>query len=316
MTDAELIHATAEVQSTSIGAGTRVMQYSAISAGATVGADVRIGSHCLLENDVSVGNRVVIRSGVYLWDGVRIGDDVFIGPNVTFNNVQYPKLNQQEERPLCIDIDANASIGAAAVLMAGIRIGKGAVIAAGAVVTESVPPFAIVTGSPARVTGYVDSIGAGRKTAQMKATVPDSMDQGPVELIANGASLQRLKFVTDIRGNLSVGEFPTDIPFLPKRYFLVLDVPNKEVRGAHAHRTCKQFLICIHGSCHVLVDDGVSRTEVTLDSPDLGVYIPPMTWGTQYQYSADAVVLVFASGYYDDADYIRDYEEFIGLIEA
>ena len=71
------------------------------------------------------------------------------------------------------------------------------------------------------------------------------------------------------------------------------------------------MLICVRGSCSVLADDGVNRTEVLLDSPDKGIYLPPMIWRVHYKYSADAVLLVFASHYYDAADYIRNYSEYL-----
>ncbi|MCR9981979.1 FdtA/QdtA family cupin domain-containing protein [Vibrio alginolyticus] len=118
---------------------------------------------------------------------------------------------------------------------------------------------------------------------------------------------------TDARGDLTVGEFEGSIPFLPKRYFLINNVPSKEVRGEHAHKKCEQFLICTKGSCKVVVDDGVNREEFVLNSPSVGIYLPAMTWGIQYNYSSDAVLLVFASDYYDNNDYIRDYEEFLRL---
>jgi hypothetical protein len=111
-----------------------------------------------------------------------------------------------------------------------------------------------------------------------------------------------------------VGEFGRNIPFEIKRYFLVFDVPSSEVRGEHAHRACHQFLVCVHGSCAVVVDDGFRRREFMLNRPNLGIYIPPMTWGVQYKYSSDAVLLVFASDYYFAEDYIRDYNEFIALV--
>ena len=118
-----------------------------------------------------------------------------------------------------------------------------------------------------------------------------------------------------MRGDLSAGDFPNDIPFLPKRYFLVFDVPSEKIRGAHAHYKCHQFLICIKGSCSVVIDDGKSRSEILLDSPDLGIHLPPLTWGIQYRYSRDATLLVFASEYYDDADYIRDYADYVKLTQ-
>ncbi len=97
----------------------------------------------------------------------------------------------------------------------------------------------------------------------------------------------------------------------PKRYFIVHDVPSKEVRGEHAHRTLHQLLVCITGSVAVLVDDGVQRQELVLDSPELALHVPPMVWSVQYKYTSDAALLVLASDVYDPGDYIRDYEEFL-----
>jgi UDP-2-acetamido-3-amino-2,3-dideoxy-glucuronate N-acetyltransferase len=133
------------------------------------------------------------------------------------------------------------------------------------------------------------------------------------DLGVGGASLHQLRYVEDKRGDLSAGEFARDIPFIPKRYFFILDVPEPEVRGEHAHKLCHQFLLCIRGSCRLLLDDGEDSSEVTLDRPDVGVYVPPMVWGTQHSYSRDAVLLVFASDYYDPDDYIRSYVEFCAL---
>jgi UDP-2-acetamido-3-amino-2,3-dideoxy-glucuronate N-acetyltransferase len=137
-----------------------------------------------------------------------------------------------------------------------------------------------------------------------------SAEPAATDLGVGGASLHQLRYVEDRRGDLSAGEFARDIPFIPKRYFFILDVPEPEVRGEHAHKLCHQFLLCIRGSCRLLLDDGEHRSEVTLDRPDVGVYVPPMVWGTQHSYSSDAVLLVFASDYYDPDDYIRSYDEF------
>ena len=82
------------------------------------------------------------------------------------------------------------------------------------------------------------------------------------------------------------------------------------MRGEHAHRKLHQFLICVHGRCCVVADDGVQAQEFVLDAPNLGLYIPPMTWAVQYKYSRDGVLLAFTSDLYDPADYIRDYAEF------
>jgi hypothetical protein len=118
-----------------------------------------------------------------------------------------------------------------------------------------------------------------------------------------------------MRGNLTVAEHGRYLPFIPKRTFLVFDVPSREVRGEHAHRTLHQFLQCVHGSCSLVVDDGQHREEIVMDTPVIGVYLPPMVWGIQYKYTPDAKLLVLASDAYDPDDYIRDYDEFLALIK-
>jgi hypothetical protein len=87
-----------------------------------------------------------------------------------------------------------------------------------------------------------------------------------------------------------------------------------ETRGEQAHRACHQFLLCVRGECAVVADDGTRRQEFKLDRPDLGVHLPPLTWGVQYKYSPDAVLLVFASEHYDADDYVRDYDQFLTLL--
>jgi len=132
----------------------------------------------------------------------------------------------------------------------------------------------------------------------------------------SGVLLHRFKIVRDLRGDLSVGDFASEIPFTPERYFLVFNVPSESTRGEHAHLECHQFLICVKGSCSVIVNDGHSEAEVQLNSPDLGLYIPPMIWGVQFNYTMDAVLLVFASHLYDPKDYIRDFSEFLRVANA
>ena len=131
-----------------------------------------------------------------------------------------------------------------------------------------------------------------------------------------GVTVHRLNLVEDARGNLAVGEFERQIPFVPKRYFIVSGVPAKEVRGEHAHRICDQFLTCPRGSVAVIVDDGTQSEEIVLDHPSLGLFVPSMIWAVQYKYSPDAMLLVFASDYYDPDDYIRDYNEFLAALRA
>jgi dTDP-4-dehydrorhamnose 3,5-epimerase-like enzyme len=126
--------------------------------------------------------------------------------------------------------------------------------------------------------------------------------------------VHQLPLIRDLRGNLTAGEVPGDVPFSPRRYFLVRDVPTGETRGAHAHRECAQFLVCITGSCAVVVDDGENRLEVTLDRPTRALYVPPMIWATQYKYTRDAVLLVLASHPYEANDYIREYDKFLAAV--
>jgi acetyltransferase-like isoleucine patch superfamily enzyme len=289
------VHPKALCESKHIGRGTRIWAFAHILPGARVGAECNLCDGVFVENDVIIGDRVTVKCGVQIWDGITIEDDVFIGPNATFTNDLFPRSKIYPETFSQTVIRSGASIGANATILPGIEIGTGAMIGAGAVVTRSVPPNAIVVGNPARIKGYVtDNRSAPQSISESHAT-------GRTDLGVGGAFL---------RGELSVGEFAREIPFKPERYFLVYNVPSREVRGEHAHKLCDQFLICIKGSCGVLLDDGHSRREVTLDHPGVGVYMPAMVWGTQYRYSADAVLLVFASHYYDPDDYIRSYDEF------
>lgn len=305
------IHHSADVQSEKIGAATRIWQYVVVLAGAKIGEHCNICSHCFIENDVEIGDRATLKSGVQLWDGLRVGNDVFIGPNASFTNDRFPRSQQRPESFLVTTIGDGASIGAGAVILPGIVIGARAMIAAGAVVTRSVPPNAIVVGNPAKIVGYVD--------ATRESVPPTSTTRASPSVISSrvrGVNLHQLPKVVDIRGSLSVGEVNREIPFDVKRYFLVYGVPSLETRGEHAHHECQQFLICVSGSCNAVADDGVNRQEFVLDRPDLGLHLPSMTWGIQYKYSKDAVLLVLASHAYEASDYIRDYAQFKSIVNG
>ncbi|MBC3882227.1 N-acetyltransferase [Undibacterium sp. LX40W] len=150
-----MIHPSSDVQSSQIGAGTRIWQFVVVLSGAKLGADCNICSHCLIENDVIVGDRVTVKSGVQLWDGIRIEDEVFIGPNVTFSNDRFPRSKQYPEAFLQTIVKTGASIGANATLLPGITIGRYAMIGAGSVVTKDVPDHALVVGNPARIIRFL-----------------------------------------------------------------------------------------------------------------------------------------------------------------
>ena len=145
------LHPSAEIQSQSIGEGSRIWQFCVILAGARIGRDCNICSHCFIENDVKIGDRVTVKCGVQLWDGVTIEDDVFIGPNVTFTNDPFPRSRQMPEAFNKTLVKKGASIGANATLLSGITIGEKSMIGAGSVVTKDVPPNAVVYGNPARI---------------------------------------------------------------------------------------------------------------------------------------------------------------------
>jgi UDP-2-acetamido-3-amino-2,3-dideoxy-glucuronate N-acetyltransferase len=299
------VHEQGICETTAVGTGTQVWAFAHVLPGARLGADSNVCDHVFIENDVIVGDRVTIKCGVQLWDGVRLGDDVFVGPNVTFTNDRFPRSKAYpEEFPKTV-VQNGASLGANCTILPGVTIGRNAMIGAGAVVTRDVPPNAIVVGNPGRIVGYA---GVEAPTSAPLVTV------GSVDPAPSGFRLQRLRKAIDMRGSLVATEF-SDLPFVPQRAFLVYDVPSKDVRGEHAHRACEQFLVCVSGSVNVLVDDGVHRQEFVLDDPSVGIHLEPMTWGTQYKYGPGTVLMVFASLPYDDADYIRDYEEFLTLVE-
>ena len=304
------IHPLADVQSRQIGASTHIWQFVVVLAGARIGQDSNICSHCLIENDVVIGDRVTVKSGVQLWDGLRVGDDVFIGPNASFANDRFPRSRQKPEKFLVTTLHDGASIGSGAVILPGLEIGRNAMVAAGAVVILSVPPNAVVEGNPAKIVGYVDAARGDDASVE-----PPKVEVGISATHVKGVMVHHLPRVPDIRGSLTVGEFDRSIPFTAKRYFMVFDVPSVETRGEHAHRECHQFLICVRGSCAVVADDGTHRQEFQLDRPDVGLHLSPMVWGIQYKYSADAVLLVFASHYYDSSDYIRNYADFLALVK-
>ena len=249
----------------------------------TIAPDALISADAVIESGVIIGSRVILAGpGIVLREGAQLDPGCVIGDGVT--------------------------------------IDRGARVRAGAVVLRSIPPNAIVEGNPAVVVGYR----ATEPNEQGKRATPRLFDNsaiaamprpGRVPLGLGDSAIYLMRRITDARGALTVGEVPAELPFAPARYFAVFDVPSMELRGEHAHKRCEQFLICLHGSCRALLDDGQQRYEVTLDRPDMGVHMPAMIWGTQYRYSPDAVLLVFASRPYEADDYLRTYDDFLAELE-
>jgi len=153
-----MIHQLADVQSTNIGAGTNIWQFSVVLKGAVIGSNCNICSHTFIEDDVVIGHNVTVKNGVYIWNGIRIEDNVFIGPSVTFTNDIYPR-SKHRATPVATVILKGASVGANSSILCGITIGQYAMIGMGAVVTKSVPGHALVVGNPASIVGWVDEFG-------------------------------------------------------------------------------------------------------------------------------------------------------------
>jgi carbonic anhydrase/acetyltransferase-like protein (isoleucine patch superfamily) len=250
-----------------------------------------------------VADGITLMPGAYVEPGAVIEENVYIGPNAVI-------LSAGTEGSTIIR--KGAEIGANATLLPGVTVGIRARIAPGSVVMHSVPPLAIVEGNPAIITGYVESW-SGRPAATFR---PEHVKMGVQASHVRGVTVHTLRFVPDLRGSLSVGEFEHEIPFRPSRFFLVFDVPTAETRGEHAHLRCKQFLVAVKGSVNIVADDGRTREEFVLNRPNMGVYLPSMIWGIQYRYSTDAMLLVFASEHYDPDDYIRDYSDFLRLVDG
>jgi UDP-2-acetamido-3-amino-2,3-dideoxy-glucuronate N-acetyltransferase len=158
------VHPQALVETEQIGSGTRIWAFTHVSEGVAVGSNCNIGSHCYLESGVRVGNNVTIKNGNYLWAGVTLCDGVFVGPQVVFTNDLHPRSPRLPYAAGRYDtqswlsptvVEEGASIGAGAVILAGISLKRFSMVAAGSVVTKTVPDHALVMGLPARVVGWV-----------------------------------------------------------------------------------------------------------------------------------------------------------------
>ncbi|WP_408205199.1 sugar 3,4-ketoisomerase [Paraburkholderia sediminicola] len=127
--------------------------------------------------------------------------------------------------------------------------------------------------------------------------------------------LYELPKITDPRGNLTFIESDKHIPFAIQRVFYLYDVPTEESRGAHAHHTLNQLIICLSGSFDVEVDDGKSRTRIHLNRPWKGLHVPPLIWAAEVNFDPGSVALILASDMYKEEDYIRDYDDYLALIK-
>jgi dTDP-4-amino-4,6-dideoxygalactose transaminase/acetyltransferase-like isoleucine patch superfamily enzyme len=308
-----------------VGANTRVWMGAHVMKGAVVGKDCNIGEHVFVEGGAKVGDRVTIKNGVQvrafffllpcqcsvsglavqIWDGVMLEDDVFVGPNATFCNDKFPRSKQHVVSSLTI-VERGASLGANCTILPGIRIGAEAMIGAGSVVTHNVSPKTVVAGNPARHLRFLDAPSSG---------VTSAVGTGK-SVIVSGAKLLSFPRFEDRRGILSFAQFETHLPWIPKRFFTITNVPQQEVRGYHAHKSVKQLLVCISGKVDVLVDDGKSRQTVLLDAPHHGLLLDVLVWSSQSYIEPGSVLLVLCSEKHDSEGYIHDYSEYLAIVNA
>ena len=120
----------------------------------------------------------------------------------------------------------------------------------------------------------------------------------------------------DYRGSLISLEENINVPFAIKRVYFIYDTEDKVIRGNHAHHTLEQILVCVHGSCVILLSDGIESKSIYLRRPNCGLYIPPKIWHEMSSFSEGAVLMSLASDFYKEDDYIRDYNKFISLVSC
>lgn len=174
-------HPTALVESSSVGAGTRVWAFAHIMRGASIGPDCNIGDHAFIEGGVVMGRGVTVKNGVCLWDGVTVEDYAFIGPCAVFTNDLRPRSPRSPasegrymERAWLVEtkVREGASIGANATIRCGVTLGRYCMVGAGSVVTKDVPAFTLVVGNPAKSQGRIDKAGRTLKRAGQKWIEP------------------------------------------------------------------------------------------------------------------------------------------------
>lgn len=274
---------------------------SGISPLATIAPDCSIAPGVSIGAGASIGEGSRIEEGATIGQCVRLGARVVVGAKTVIGDPSY----QPEAGFVSARIESDVVIGPNAVVGLGSVVGAGSWIAGQSTLDGEFPPRALIDGDPAIVNGHLDR--------HASCLLAESPTKQPSDLAVNGVSLIDLKLWSDLRGDLAVLEFGGTLPFPPQRLFTVSNVPFGEVRGLHAHRTTNQLLLCVRGSCQVLVDDGSHRTTVALACQKRGLLMGPLVWGAQLAFSHDAVLVVLASAPYDIHDYIQRYDVFCEL---
>lgn len=138
------------------------------------------------------------------------------------------------------------------------------------------------------------------------------------KIIVNNSSIIELPLIKDAKdGLISVANSSDNIPFEFKRAYYIYGLNNPNaIRGMHAHKKLQQVIFCINGSFSLSLDDGSQKQVITLDRPNIGIYMGIELWHTMKNFSKDCIILVFASDYYNENDYIRNYSQFIKYIKV
>jgi dTDP-4-dehydrorhamnose 3,5-epimerase-like enzyme len=127
-------------------------------------------------------------------------------------------------------------------------------------------------------------------------------------------SITEHRILGDHRGQLVAIEGQQDVPFEVKRVFFIYGTQPKVPRGQHSHHKTRQYLIAVNGSCKVTLDDGKQKITYDLNHPNIGLLQDALVWGTMHDFTSDCVLLVLASEHYDEADYIRNYDDFLKVL--
>ncbi|MBI4787678.1 MAG: N-acetyltransferase [Chloroflexi bacterium] len=210
------IHPASIVETREIGAGTRIWALAHVMPDASIGVNCNIGEHCFIESGAKIGDNVTIKNGNMVWNGVVLEDGVFVGPHVSFTNDRFPRsprLAQAKKRYgghswlVATRVKEGASLGAGAVVIAGVTVGEYALVGAGAVVTKDVVPYALVTGNPARRRGWVCQCGLplkfdGPTTRCADCGLRYRRDGESVRLLAEKPTRRTAVFLSANRANL------------------------------------------------------------------------------------------------------------------